>query len=67
MVLIFSANANRSQYVIKEVTLASTANIPILPFKIEMVEPEEELAFFLCQPHWLDAITGTEKDRVYSP
>ncbi len=56
MVLIFSAHANQSEYVIREVTLAANARIPIIPFRIEKIEPVEDLAFFLATPHWLDAI-----------
>ncbi len=57
MVLIFSERANQSDYVKREVTLAANARIPIIPFRIELTDPAEELAFFLCTPHWLDALT----------
>ena len=56
MVLIFSMQANQSDYVVREVTLAANAKILIVPFRIEQIDPIEELAFFLCTPHWLDAL-----------
>ena len=58
MVLIFSSSANQSDYVLREVTLAATAKIPILAFRIEDVVAVDELAFFLCTHHWLDALTA---------
>lgn len=58
MVLILSANANKSSQVCREVQLAADdENITIVPFRIEDVLPSDALKYFLGLPHWLDALT----------
>jgi hypothetical protein len=57
MVLIFSATANASQQVEREIERAVHRNIPLIPFRIEDVAPERGLEYFLSTPHWLDAYT----------
>lgn len=57
MVLIFSAKSNDSKHVKRELHRAVKREIPIIPFRIEPVEPEGGLGFFLDQVHWLDALT----------
>lgn len=57
MVLVFSASANASRHVPKEVERAASAGIPILPIRIESVRPTKSLLFFLGSVHWLDALT----------
>src|ERR1051326_7306606 len=56
MILIFSANANQSQQIKREVERAVNKGIPILPFRIENVLPSADLEYFLSVPHWLDAM-----------
>jgi len=56
-VLIFSAHANQSQQVKKEVERAVNKGIPIIPFRIEDVEPNKTLEYFISTPHWLEAFT----------
>ena len=43
MVLIFSANANDSPQIRREVERAVNKEVPILPFRIEAVEPTQSL------------------------
>ncbi len=57
MVLVLSANSNRSRQVIREVERAVAGDVIILPFRIENVDPTGALAYFLGTEHWLDAIT----------
>ncbi|MDE8343007.1 MAG: toll/interleukin-1 receptor domain-containing protein, partial [Acidocella sp.] len=57
MVLVFSAWANASPQVKREVERAVHLGIPIIPLRIEDVEPTKSLEFFLSMPHWLDAFT----------
>jgi outer membrane protein assembly factor BamB len=57
MVLIFSANANNSPHVMREVERAGTRGIPILPFRIEDVPPSDSMEFYIGTTHWLDALT----------
>ena len=57
MVVVFSASANRSAQVMREVERAVTAGQPILPFRIEDVPYSKTLGYFLGTCHWLDALT----------
>jgi hypothetical protein len=57
LVLVFSANANLSQQIKREVERAVNAGLPIIPLRIENVMPAKSLEYFLSTPHWLDAFT----------
>ena len=56
-VLIFSAAANASPQVTREVERAVHAGIPIVPFRVEDVTPSKDMSYFLSTTHWLDAMT----------
>lgn len=56
-VLVFSSNANTSQQIKREVERAVNHGLPIIPLRIEDVQPGKSLEYFLSMPHWLDAIT----------
>jgi hypothetical protein len=55
MVLVFSAHANESAQIKREVERAVAKGIPIIPLRIEDVLPTKSLEYFLSTPHWLDA------------
>ena len=55
--LIFSAASNESGQVKREVERAANRNLPIIPFRITDMAPNETLEFFISTPHWLDAFT----------
>jgi hypothetical protein len=57
MVLVFSANANASQQVRREVEQAVNQGVIIVPLRIEQVTPTRSLAYFLGPVQWLDALT----------
>jgi hypothetical protein len=57
MLLIFSSNTNESRQIYREVQRAVDRNIPIVPLRIENIEPTRSLAYFLGPVHWLDAFT----------
>ena len=57
MILIYSANANESQQIKREVERAVNRGIPIIPFRIEDVPMSKTLEYFVSTPHWLDALT----------
>ena len=57
MVLIFSANANASPQIKREVERAVNKGIPVVPLRIEDVVPTASLEYFISTPHWLDAFT----------
>jgi formylglycine-generating enzyme required for sulfatase activity len=57
LVLVFSASANSSPQVMREVERAVSKGIPIIPLRIEDVRPSKSLEYFISAPHWLDALT----------
>ncbi len=57
MLLVFSAHANESPQVRKEVERAVHHAIPIIPVRIQDVLPNKSLEYFISTPHWLDAMT----------
>jgi hypothetical protein len=57
LVLIFSANANESPQIRREIERAVGKGIPIIPFRIEDIAPTRSLEYFIGAVHWLDALT----------
>ena len=57
MVLVFSANSNRSPQVLREVERAVSKGLPILPLRIEDAPMSQEMEFYISSQHWLDALT----------
>jgi hypothetical protein len=56
-VLVFSDGSNKSQQVVREVGEAVDTGIPIVPLRIEDVEPSREMRYYIKSIHWLDAMT----------
>ena len=54
--LVFSAGADSSAQVRREVERAVASNIPILPLRIEDVVPSESFECYLAGQPWLDAL-----------
>jgi hypothetical protein len=57
VVLIFSANANDSPQIRREIERAVSKGIPIIPLRIEDIAPARSLEYFIGTVHWLDALT----------
>jgi hypothetical protein len=57
MILIFSANANESRQIRREVERAVSKGIPIIPLRIQDIRPTHSLEYFIGTVHWLDALT----------
>jgi TIR domain len=57
MVLIFSASANESADVRREVSRAISRGLPIVPCRIENVRPVGAMEYALGNTHWLDVFT----------
>ena len=57
LVLVFSAHANDSDDVAKEVGGAYRKGLTVVPFRIEDVPMSDELEYHLSSTHWLDALT----------
>ena len=56
-VLIFSESSNNSEQVLREVQLAANSRLHIVQFRIDAVDPSDDLEYYLSGPHWLDAVT----------
>jgi hypothetical protein len=57
MVLIFSANANDSPQIRREVERAVSKGVSVIPLRIQDIEPAHSLEYFIGTVHWLDALT----------
>jgi hypothetical protein len=55
LVLIFSANANSSHQIKREVERAVNRGMPVIPFRIEDLQPSHDLELFISSLHWLNA------------
>ncbi len=55
MVLVMSANANKSPHVLREVERAVSRSIPILVYKLEDVELTKSMEYFLMTHQWISA------------
>jgi len=66
MVLIFTANANASPQIRREVEGAANHEVVILPFRVESVRPDKSLEYFIGNVHWLDALTPPLEAHIKS-
>ena len=62
--IIFSGNANRSQRVLDELNLAISKEVPILPFRIENLNPSGAMQLHLATRHWLDAFVPSWEKHI---
>jgi len=56
-VLVLSHGSNRSDQVLRELGEAVDCGIPIIPLRIEDVEPSGGMRYYIKSIHWLDALT----------
>ena len=57
MVLLMTHQSSASTHVAKEVERAVHKGVIILPLRIEDVQPQGNLEYFLSDTHWMDALT----------
>jgi formylglycine-generating enzyme required for sulfatase activity len=57
MVLVFSGAANASPQIEREVERAISRSVPVIPYRIEDIQPSDSLEYFISASHWLDAFT----------
>jgi TIR domain len=57
MVLIFSSSANTSPQIRREIERVVNRGIPVVPVRIEDIQPTKAMAYFMGPVHWLDALT----------
>ena len=61
VVLVFSAAANSSDEIKKELSLASRYRIPVITLRLEAVEPSDAFAYELSTRQWIDAFRNRDK------
>ena len=61
LVLVFSAAANNSDEIKKELSLASRYHVPVMALRIENVEPSDAFAYELATRQWIDAFQGWDQ------
>ena len=64
MVLVFSTSSNSSDDVGREIILAASSKLVIIPFKIEDIEPEPGKRYYLAQTHWLEAMNPPTREQI---
>jgi hypothetical protein len=64
MVLVFSADSNRSKQVGNEISLAFDNDLIIIPFKIDNTAPEPGKQYYLARTHWLDAMNPPTQEQI---
>jgi len=60
MVLVFTANANNSNEIKKELALASQNNLIVIPVRIQDVAPNDAFAYELATRQWIDLFDDWE-------
>ena len=64
MVLVFSGHTNSSRHVNNEIERAVSHRVTIMPFRIEKVQPSEDLELFISSCHWLDAYAPPIEPKI---
>lgn len=64
MVLVFSADSNRSKQVGNEISLAFDNNLVIIPFKLDAIDPEPGKQYYLARTHWLEAMNPPTQEQI---
>jgi hypothetical protein len=64
MVLVFTANANNSNEIKKELALASQNNLVVIPVRIQDVPPNEAFAYEFATRQWIDLFDDWENSMA---
>ena len=59
VVVVFSHNSDQSAHVRTEIERAFNRGKIIIPFRIENIEPSDEIQYFVGSRQWLDAFAGS--------
>jgi type I restriction enzyme R subunit len=57
-VLLFTANANNSQHVLREIDFAVRKKVPILPVRLDGTKASKEIEYYINIAHWVSATDG---------
>jgi TPR repeat protein len=61
MLLVFTANANNSDEIKKELVLASQNRLVVIPLRVEDIAPEDAFAYELATRQWIDLFDDWER------
>jgi biotin transporter BioY len=64
VVLLYSAKANESPQIKREVERSVNRGLPLIPFRIDNVPMSKSLEYFISTPHWLDALSGPMQQHL---
>ncbi len=64
IILVFTSNSNASQEVLKEIIQAVESNIPIIPFRIDNINPSHLLDPYISAHQWLDAFNPPVEKHI---
>jgi len=65
-VLILSNGSKASPQVMREVQEAADREVPIIPLRVENVQPSPEMGFYIKRIHWLDALTPPLEKHLHT-
>ena len=63
-VIVFTDRYNSSPQVVREVNLAVSSGLTIIPFRLTRSEPEGDMGYYLGAVHWLDAVDESQKKAI---
>jgi formylglycine-generating enzyme required for sulfatase activity len=66
IILVFSANTEKSKWVKDEIGLALEENKTIIPFRIQEVSPQRALKLLKVRCQWMDAFTPPLEEHIES-
>ena len=58
VVMVFSRNSDQSAHVRTEIERAFNQGKTIIPFRVENIEPSDEIQYFIGSRQWFDAFDG---------
>ena len=64
MLLVFSANANNSDEIKKEIALASQSKLMVIPVRCEDVVPSEAFSYELATRQWVDLFANWDQAMI---
>jgi hypothetical protein len=67
MIVVFSQHANESRQMAREVEVADSRHVPILPVRVEEIEPAGDMEYFLGNRQWFDLHGGKVERRRALP
>ena len=62
MLLVFTANANNSDEIKKELVLAGRHRVTVVPIRVEDVAPNDAFAYELATRQWIDLFSDWEQE-----